>query len=193
VSALAPADSARLLEIARASLAHGLRHGRALSVDPLAESPALRVPSASFVTLRTPDAALRGCIGSFERERALAVDVAENAYRAGFHDPRFAPLRAAEFDEVELHLSLLGPPERLDVRSEAELLARLRPGVDGLILCLDARRATFLPEVWGALPLPQQFVDALKRKAGLPLGFWSERIEAFRYATTSIREDRAAA
>jgi AMMECR1 domain-containing protein len=110
VSGLAPSDAARLLAIARASLAHGLSHGCALPVDPAAESPALRVPGASFVTLRTAGQDLRGCVGTLEPMHALAVDVAENAYRAGFHDPRFEPLGVEEARRIELHVSLLHPP-----------------------------------------------------------------------------------
>lgn len=190
MSGISGEDASRLVEIAHASLAHGLRHGRALFVQADAESPTLRAPGASFVTLRTEGHELRGCIGTLEPVRPLAVDVAENAYRAAFHDPRFAPLRAEEANAVELHVSLLGAPERLDVHSEAELLARLRPGEDGLVLRLDARSATFLPEVWAALAEPAAFVRELKRKAGLPADFWSDRLEAFRYATTSLAGGR---
>jgi len=186
VSGLAPSDAGRLLAIARASLAHGLSHGCALPVDPAAESPALRVPGASFVTLRTAGQDLRGCVGTLEPMHALAVDVAENAYRAGFHDPRFEPLGVEEARRIELHVSLLHPPERLAARSEAELVAQLRPGRDGLVLRLGARRATFLPEVWQMLPSPTEFVRALQRKAGLAPGSWSEGLEAFRYAATAI-------
>jgi hypothetical protein len=192
VSALAPADAERLLEIAGASLAHGLAHDRALALDPEAERPALRAPGASFVTLRTRGRALRGCVGSLEPERALALDVSENAFRSGFRDPRFAPLRAAEAREIVIDISLLGAPERLAARSEAELLAQLRAGEDGLILRLGDRRATFLPEVWHMLPEPLAFVRALQQKAGLAPGAWSAELEFFRYGTTSIRGGRSA-
>jgi uncharacterized protein len=187
VTSLAPADAERLLAIAQASLAHGLRHRSALAIDAAAESPALRVLGATFVTLHTAGGELRGCVGTLEPVRALAADVAENAYRAAFHDPRFPPLGASEADALALSISLLGAPERIAAACEAELLAQLQPGRDGLILAFGAKRATFLPDVWESLPLPAEFLAALKRKAGLPLGFWSERIEAFRYATVSIR------
>jgi AmmeMemoRadiSam system protein A len=186
VSALGSADGARLLAIAQTSLAHGLRHGSALPLDAGAESPALQALGASFVTLRTAERELRGCIGTLEPVRALAADVAENAWRAAFRDPRFPPLGAREAAGLALSVSLLGAPERLAAPSEAELLAQLQPGRDGVILAFEGRRATFLPEVWDALPAPAAFLAALKRKAGLRPGFWSERIEAFRYATTSL-------
>jgi hypothetical protein len=181
---LAAADEARLLAIARASLAHGLRERRSLALDPGAESAALRAPGASFVTLRTPDAALRGCVGSLEAVRALAEDVAENAFRAAFRDPRFAPVEFEEVEALELSVSILGEPERILVASAEELVMQLQIGRDGLILRQGARRATFLPEVWESIREPREFVRALEQKAGI--ASWSAAVEAFRYATTTI-------
>jgi len=184
LSGLVAADEARLLAIAHGSVVHGLRRQRALALDAGVESTALRALGASFVTLRTPDAALRGCVGTLEAVRALAEDVAENAFRAAFHDPRFAPIARDEVESLELSISILGEPERIAVASAEELAARLRSGLDGLILRQGARRATFLPEVWGAIPEPSEFVRALERKAGI--ASWSAPVEAFRYETTTV-------
>ena len=184
MTVLDPADELRLLAIARESLAHGLRERRSLALDPGAESPALRAPGASFVTLRTPDARLRGCVGSLEAVRALAEDVAENAFRAGFHDPRFAPVEPEEVAALELSVSILAAPERIPAASAEQLAVQLRIGRDGLILRQGARRATFLPEVWQSIRDPREFVRALERKAGI--ASWSAPVEAFRYATTIL-------
>jgi AmmeMemoRadiSam system protein A len=89
---------------------------------------------------------------------------------------------------VNLHLSLLTPPQRLDVTSEEQLLATLRPSVDGLILESDTARATFLPAVWEQLPDPAQFVRQLKMKAGWPASYWSDRMRVSRYETESFGE-----
>lgn len=184
MTALAPAEEARLLEIARASLAHGLREGSALALDAGEEPPALRALGASFVTLRTAEAALRGCVGTLEPVHALARDVAENAFRAAFHDPRFAPLAAPELAGLELSISILGAAERIHAASREELAAQLESGRDGLILLQAGRRATFLPEVWESIPEAREFVRELERKAGI--ASWDVPIEAFRYATTTI-------
>lgn len=184
MNALDRADELRLLTIARDSLAHGLRERRPLALDPGAESPALRGPGASFVTLRTPEAKLRGCVGSLEAVRALAEDVAENAFRAAFRDPRFAPVEIQEVEALQLSVSILAAPERILVASAEELAVQLRIGRDGLILRQGARRATFLPEVWESIQDPREFVRALERKAGI--ASWSVPVEAFRYATTTI-------
>lgn len=181
---LAAAGEIRLLAIARASLAHGLRAGCALALDPDAEPSALRAPGASFVTLRTREARLRGCVGSLEPVRSLAADVAENAFRAAFRDPRFPPVAVHEVDALEVSISILGEPEAILAASADELAAQLRHGIDGLILRQGPRRATFLPEVWESVPEPREFVRALERKAGIASG--SAPVEAFRYATTTI-------
>lgn len=178
-------DRASLRAVAAASIRHGLDRGSPLSVDAREHSAALRAPGASFVTLhRQGD--LRGCIGSLEAQRPLVVDVAENAYAAAFRDPRFAPLRAEELADLQLHISVLSAPAPLEFRDEADLLRQLRPGVDGLILTADGHRGTFLPSVWESLPRPEQFLAQLKRKAGLPADFWSPALRVQRYTTEAF-------
>ena len=141
---------------------------------------ALDRPGATFVTLKQ-DGELRGCIGSLEAHRLLAVDVRENALAAAFGDPRFAPLALRELDVTTVEVSLLSPASRFAVSDEQDLHARLEPGVDGIVLELGHRRATFLPQVWESLPDPRDFIGALKRKAGLPANFWSPEIRVSRY------------
>jgi AmmeMemoRadiSam system protein A len=177
---------ATLLALARGSVEHGVREGRPLRVDASAYAEALREPGASFVTLER-EGALRGCIGSLDPRRALVVDVVENAYAAAFRDPRFPPLSADELAAVAVHLAILSPLERIGVASEEELLARLRPGVHGVLLQEGAHRGTFLPAVWAGLSDPREFVRQLKRKAGLAPDHWSESLEVWIYTAVEIR------
>ena len=149
--------------------------------------PALTVKRSSFVTLHRNEE-LRGCCGTLDAPRSLAEDVWRNAWAAAFNDYRFPALTAAEWPQVTLHLSLLTVPEPLDVISEEQLLAVLRPSIDGLILESDTGRATFLPAVWEQLPDPVQFVRHLKTKAGWPATFWSSRVRCWRYTTESFGE-----
>ena len=141
---------------------------------------ALDRPGATFVTLKQ-DGELRGCIGSLEARRLLAVDVRANARAAAFDDPRFAPLSPGELDVTTVEVSLLAPATRFAVAGEDDLCARLEPGVDGVVLELGRRRATFLPQVWESLPDPRDFIGALKRKAGMPADFWSAEMRVSRY------------
>jgi len=178
-------EQRQLLRLARDSIRFGLAHGRPLPVDPATLPERLKSRRASFVTLEK-QAQLRGCIGSLEARRPLAEDIAGNAYAAAFQDPRFPPLAEAELDQLDIHLSLLTPPEPLHFQSEDELLAQLRPGVDGLILVEGGRRGTFLPSVWAQLPAPRQFLEHLKIKAGLPKSYWSDSIKVYRYAAEVV-------
>lgn len=171
-----------LRAVARDAIVRGLGSGSEPHVDPDAHGPELRRPGASFVTLRR-FGELRGCTGSLEATRPLVCDVARNAWRSAFADPRFSPLSSAEFEGLEVSVSVLSPLEPLPARTEAELLAALRPGVDGLVLHEGARHATFLPAVWQSLTEPRRFLDALREKAGLAPGHWSDSIRFERYTT----------
>ncbi len=162
-----PAQRRALLDVARASIRHGLDHGGPLRDFPTATDPMLRLPRASFVTLHRASR-LRGCIGEFEARRPLIESVAHNAWAAAFRDPRFPALREDEFETVDIHVSVLSPPVAIGADSEPELLATLQPGVDGVLLRQGHHSSTFLPQVWEQLPEPADFLRHLRRKAGLP-------------------------
>jgi uncharacterized protein len=178
---LGSAERSVLLDVARASIEHMLRTGRPLEVDVAAFAPALREPRASFVTLRGSGGSLRGCIGELEARRALVASVADRARAAAFDDPRFPPLRADELAALTIHVSVLHPLTPIEARSEAELVARLRPRVDGVLIDDGVHRATFLPAVWESLPDPCAFLRELRRKAGMPASSWPATLRAWRY------------
>lgn len=175
----------RLLDLAKVSISHGLTTGKPFKPD-LNDFPCeLTVPRATFVTL-LKQGDLRGCIGMLEAVRPLAEDVAENAFSAAFKDYRFPQLTADEFDALEIHISILSPPEPMFFVSEQDLIAQLRPGVDGLILEEGFKRGTFLPSVWESLPDPVQFLKHLKQKAGLTSQYWSDTVKVSRYTAEII-------
>jgi AmmeMemoRadiSam system protein A len=128
-------------------------------------------------------------MGSLVATQALVLDVAENAWSAAFRDPRFAPLSRAEWPTVTVHLSIIGDSEPLACQSQVELLATLRPGIDGLILDDGIHRATFLPSVWEQLPVAEDFVQQLKRKAGIPIQAWPSNLRCHRYQVESFARD----
>ncbi len=175
---------AELLRVAGEAIAAGLRDAR-WQPDPADFSTPLREHRASFVTLHI-DRRLRGCIGTLEARDPLVVDVARNAWSAASRDARFPPIGMDEFQNVDIHISVLSVPEPVTVGSEAELLALMRPGIDGLTLEEGYRRGTFLPSVWEQLPDPSDFLRQLKRKAGLPDQYWSASLQISRYTAESI-------
>ena len=158
-----------LLTIARSAIARAL----GLPGQGEASHALLGQPGATFVTLKRAG-----------ELRPLVVDVRANAIAAAFGDPRFPPLVMVEFDQVAIEVSLLSATERIDIVDEDDLVARLRPGLDGLVIEYGHQRATFLPQVWDALPHPREFLAALKRKAGLPENFWSPQMNVSRYGVT---------
>ena len=175
----------QLLELARRSIQQGFQTGKPLTIN-LADFPeTLRESRATFVTLHR-NQQLRGCIGVLEAIRPLAKDIVENAFSAAFKDPRFPKLTADELKDLDIHLSLLTPAEPILFANEQDLLAQMIPGIDGLIVQEGSRRGTFLPSVWETLPKPDQFLQHLKQKAGLPPDYWSDSIQFFRYRTEMI-------
>jgi AmmeMemoRadiSam system protein A len=182
---LSPQQRQTLLDIARRSIRHGLDRGVALPVNAADFEPPLRADRASFVTLKH-HGELRGCIGHLEASLPLVEDVAENAYAAAFRDPRFPPLDDAEYDGLQLHISVLTPAAPLPCDCEDDLLRQMRPFKDGLILADGIHRGTFLPSVWEQLPDPRDFLRHLKQKAGLPESYWSPTLRVFRYETESF-------
>ncbi len=176
-----------LLRQARTALVHGVRHGRPPGIM-LEEWPfELREVRATFVTLEK-GGKLRGCIGHLEATQPLVVDITENAVAAAIHDPRFPPVSEDEMEEITMSLSILTPPEPLEVTDEAGLRACLRPGVDGLILREGRRQATFLPSVWEELPSVEDFLRHLKYKGGWAPDYWSARMAACRYQADYLSE-----
>lgn len=146
-------------------------------------------PGATFVTLHVPGPGghprLRGCIGTIEPYRTLGEDVQGNARAAAFSDPRFPPLRPEEYEDLAVEVSVLSPREPVTYRDRADLVAQLRPGIDGLVLEYGGRRGTYLPQVWEQIADPSDFLASLVVKARLPQGFWSDDITIWRYTVTA--------
>jgi MEMO1 family protein len=174
-----------LLSTARNAIARRL--GRAEVHEPWHRDMAR--PGATFVTLRDSTGELRGCRGRISPDRPLLEDVRSNAQAAAFDDWRFTPVTASEWDQLRFEVSLLGPLQPLAVTAEVQALAALRPGVDGLVLRWRAHQATLLPSVWEQLPVPREFLAALKRKAGLRSDFWSHELRLLRFSARKFSED----
>ncbi|MCK5640613.1 MAG: AmmeMemoRadiSam system protein A [Gammaproteobacteria bacterium] len=176
-----------LLQLAEDSIRHGLEYGAPLPVALGSFPESLHILRATFVTLNQKET-LRGCIGSLEATHPLVEDVSYNAYAAAFSDPRFPPLLTTELSGLEIHISILSPPDIMNFDSEQALLSQLRPGIDGLILQDKGRRGTFLPSVWQSLPQASDFLTHLKLKAGLAADYWSNTLTVQRYTTESLAQ-----
>ncbi|HUN43380.1 MAG TPA: AmmeMemoRadiSam system protein B [Acetobacteraceae bacterium] len=176
-----------LIQLVRTGIAIGFRTGRPAEVNPAAPLPTLfAAHGAAFVTLQR-NGQLRGCIGSPVATRPLIVDVVQHAFNAAFRDWRFPRLALDELAGLDLSVSVLTPPLPMTFADEADLLAQLQPGIDGLIIEDSGRSALFLPSVWGEIPMPRIFLTHLKLKSGMAANHFSPRFTARRFRSIEVK------
>lgn len=132
-------------------------------------APWARRPAATFVTLRTPDGELRGCIGEMTARSGLAESVRDNAVAAATRDPRFPPVDPQELRGLSVAISVLTPTRRVASPEAVEV------GRHGVLVTRAGHRGVFLPEVatdhgWDR----ETYLAMVCRKAGLPPDAWRD-------------------
>jgi hypothetical protein len=162
-----------LLELARRTLTTVAANPEspAPEFDLKSLSPKLAEKRGCFVTL-TKGGVLRGCIGHILPRESLYQAVIDNARSAALFDPRFNPVRPDEVGQIKIEISVLTEPQSLAFNSPDDLLGKLQPHQDGVVLRIGERSATFLPQVWEQLPDKLQFLEHLSEKAGCPPAAW---------------------
>lgn len=145
---------------------------------------------AVFVTLKTKEGSLRGCVGSLIAHRSLYEDIIENSIASAFRDPRFPSLNITELPFIKIELSLLHTPSEVMYSSPSELLNKIVPFEDGLIIKYEDAQATFLPSVWEEIPSKEEFISRLCQKAGLEADFYkSGKLEVYSYKADKFSEN----
>lgn len=173
-----------LLRLARRALDERIL-GRPPGAEADRSEPRLLEARGCFVSLRDRAGRLRGCLGRIEPTTPLIDAVPELAVAAATRDPRFSPVTAGEVAALILEVSVLTTPRPLEIAPLEEILPRLSPRVDGVVLSRRDRSATFLPQVWEQLPAPEVFLRELRRKAGLPPDLWDDEIRLSTYRVES--------
>ena len=177
-----------LLHMAREAMEHAVRGEKLSQLQIESLTPNLREQGASFVTL-TIRGQLRGCIGALEAFQPLADDVREHAVAAALEDPRFPPVSEDELNRIQVEVSRLTRPVPLEYKDAGDLLSKLRPHVDGVILRDGYHRATFLPQVWEKIPNPSEFLDNLCHKMGTSPDHWRRKhLEVLVYQVEEFHE-----
>lgn len=185
---LSQEEKAILLRLARQAITAAVLQQVLPALELEALSEHLRFNGVTFVTLFKAGT-LRGCVGAMEAYQPLALDVCEHAIAAALHDYRFPPVQAEELGALRIEISRLTPPLKLDYENDQDLLAKLRPGVDGVLIKDGYRRATFLPQVWEKLPDPAEFLDHLCLKMGAPESTWRYRkLDVYLYEVEEFQE-----
>ncbi len=182
------AEQNNLLRLAREAMECGVRGKKLPPLDETLLTPNLREEGSSFVTL-TEHGQLRGCIGSLEPYQSLVEDVREHAVAAAVNDPRFPPVEEAELNGIQIEVSRLTSPVPLEYKDAEDLLAKLCPHVDGVILRDGFHRATFLPQVWEKIPDPVDFLDNLCYKMGANPSLWRKKhLDVLTYKVEEFHE-----
>ena len=177
-----------LLRMAREAIEYRVRGEKLPPIQSASLPSNLREQGATFVTL-TIGGQLRGCIGALEAYQPLADDVREHAVAAALEDPRFPPLSEDELSRIQIEVSRLTRPVPLDYKDADDLLSKLRPHVDGVLIKDGLRRATFLPQVWKKIPDPSEFMDDLCYKMGAAHHHWrNKHLDVFIYQVEEFHE-----
>lgn len=186
-----------LIGLARKTIADRLNldegspgRGAAMPAESSLDLPTLQEKRGTFVTLKIKGR-LRGCMGCLTATESILEGMQRNAINAAFNDPRFPPLTADELARTDIEVSILSEPQVLEYTDGDDLLAKLRPHIDGVILQKGSARATFLPQVWEQLPKTEDFLAHLCRKAGLPGDAWkTDALEISTYQAQYFHEHK---
>ena len=166
----------RALSYAAAANAKGMsvvqtvgRAVRELAPEPSSLPLPLTQPGGVFVSLHKRGE-LRGCVGVVEARQPLYLALMDAAISAALHDPRFSPVRADEVAEIDIEISALSTPQKLEPPISPELIT---PGEHGIIVTQGLQRGLLLPQVaaergWTA----ERLLEETCRKAGLPRDAW---------------------
>lgn len=172
-----------LPKLAREAVEAFIRSGEIL--QPPREAPAglLSAPAPCFVSLKTLDGELRGCIGTIEAAKeSLAQEIVANSISAAMNDPRFEPVTEDELPNLRYSVDVL-------LAAEETVFEELDPAVFGVIVEDEttSRRGLLLPDIPGVDTVEQQ-VEIAMRKAGIsrdtPVKLWRFKVERFRDAET---------
>lgn len=164
-----------LVELARKAVEEYLKNRK--RIRPPENIPEkLMQPRGVFVTINSVEGEekeLRGCIGLPYPTTPLAEAVIESAISSATQDPRFYPLSLEELDSVVFEVSVLTPPQLVEVENPSEYPSKIKVGVDGLIIERGFYRGLLLPQVpvewgWGE----EEFLCQCCLKAGLPPDCW---------------------
>lgn len=167
-----PREKEYMLDLAREALSWYLKYKQIPAPKPEELSGNLKEKRPCFVTL-TNKGELRGCIGLFEFNQPLYKNIIERAISAATEDYRF-PLRVSynELKDIEIEISILTEPQELKFSDPRDLLDKLKPFVDGVILHTEYGSSTYLPQVWEKVTDKAEFLSSLCAKHGSPEDYW---------------------
>ena len=180
-----------LITLAKAAILVALNQPEDFDLEhALKTYPVLKENGAAFITINTePNEQLRGCIGSLQAYRPLYKDIISNAQAAALRDPRFSPLKLEELEHIKIEVSILSEPQILMYDDVDDLRRKVVPFQDGIVLKLNGKHATYLPQVWEQLPKFDDFFSSLCMKANLTNDCLSQHPEISTYTVKKYKEE----
>jgi uncharacterized protein (TIGR00296 family) len=181
-----------LVNLARQTVTEYLKNGKILQV-PTGVSPKLMEKAGVFVTIKSIHngaKSLRGCIGLPYPTTPLIQAVIDSALSAATRDPRFSPVTLKELDHINFEVSVLTPPERINVEKPIEYPSKIKVGRDGLIVEKSYFKGLLLPQVPVELDWnEEEFLCQCSMKAGLSPDSWLLKdIKIYRFQAIIFEE-----
>jgi AmmeMemoRadiSam system protein A len=148
----------RLVQLAKRTVERYVKEGKVIKTEEL--TPEMRERAGVFVSIHK-GGELRGCIGTFEPQRAnVAEEVIANAISSATRDPRFFPITPDELEDLDYSVDVLTTPE--PVKSQDQLDAKRY----GVIVEAGWRKGLLLPDLEGVDSVDYQ-IDICRQKAGI--------------------------
>jgi len=173
-SNLSDSDGEMLVKTARAVVTEFLKTKNKMKLDKDFEE-SFSSNAGVFVTLNH-QSNLRGCIGYALPDKKLFNALQEAAISAATEDPRFPSVIFEELDQITFEVTVLTPPQEIEVSDPLEYPSKIKVGRDGLIVKAGFNSGLLLPQVpkeygWNE----EDFLDHTCEKAGLPKEQWKEK------------------
>ena len=143
-------------------------------VTTMTKPPILKKNAGIFCTLKL-NQQLRGCIGYLNPQFPLGEALVKASIQSAVHDPRFEPITYKELEKIVIELTVLTPPQLIEISDPMDYLEKIILGRDGLIAEFNHKRGLLLPQV----PIEQnwtieQFLEYTCMKAGILPHLWKD-------------------
>lgn len=170
---LSDAEKEYLLNLSRQVLCWYVKDGSMPAADERLVQGRLSENMDCFVTLDKKGSGLRGCMG-FAGLGQLYRNVMDRTVASAARDPRFRKVQYEELRDIKIEISIMTAPRELQFGSPEDLVARLRPMVDGVVLFTRYGASTYIPKVWETIPDKEVFLSSLCMKHGAPADTWKK-------------------
>ncbi len=182
-----------LIQLARRTVKEYLLNGKKI-LPPKETAKKFFEHCGIFVTINritNEEKELRGCIGYPYPTSPLVEAVIDSSINAATEDPRFEPLSSEELDKVVFEVSVLTPPEPVEVTNPKEYLNNIKVGEDGLIIEKGYYKGLLLPQVpveWGWCE--EEFLCQCCVKAGIPPDSWlTKGVKIYKFKAIVFEEE----